>query len=221
MEEIEKLIAGFNEFRKRHYAEQPEFINRLIRKRQSPRILIIACCDSRVHPETILNTRLGDIFVIRNIANIVPVYNKDSENLYGTGAAIEFAVTHLGVRHIIVFGHSQCGGIRSLIEGKYIDANYDFIDRWMATLAPVRERILDEFADSPFNHQCHRCELAGIEFSLNNLRDFPWIRNKTDEGSLFIHGWYFDIGLGKLLKRDDKSRQFIPLETTQPIQPGV
>jgi len=207
MKELNKLINGFKQFRQRYYVEEPELIKHLVKQGQSPKILMIACCDSRVHPAIVLNTDPGDIFVIRNMANVVPPCEDDGKS-HGTSAAMEFAVKHLGVRHIIVFGHSQCGGVRSLMEGEHECSRYSFIDPWMSTVVMAREKILNEFANYSFDEQCYQCELAGIEFSLNNLRSFPWIREKIDEGSLFTHGWYFNIGAGELLIRDETSGRF-------------
>lgn len=212
MDAINKLIAGFHRFREHYYVARPELIAQLVKQGQSPQTLVIACCDSRVNPAMVLNTEPGDIFVIRNVANIVPPCEDDGKSHHGTGAAIEFAVKHLGVKHIIVFGHSQCGGIRSLMEGRHAGSDYGFIDPWMSILASAQARILKEFSGSPFDDQCHQCELAGIEVSLDNICSFPWIKNKMDQGALYVHGWYFNIGAGELLRKDLESGEFVPVD---------
>ena len=211
MKELKKLISGFNKFRQQYYLEEPELIKTLVKKGQSPKIMVIACCDSRVSPALVLNAEPGDLFVVRNVSNIVPPCEDDGKS-HGTSAAMEFAVKHLGVRHIIILGHSQCGGIRSLMEGEHHSSRYEFIDPWMSTLTEARDKVLTEFADKSFDEQCYQCELAGIVSSLNNLHGFPWLKQKIDEGSLFIHGWYFNIGNGELLMQDEASGQFIPVK---------
>ncbi|MBI4006592.1 MAG: carbonic anhydrase [Gammaproteobacteria bacterium] len=210
MNELEKLIAGFRQFRKRYYEDEPELFKQLINKGQSPKALVIACCDSRVHPAQVMDTDPGDIFVVRNVANVVPPCQDDGKS-HGTSAAIEFAVKHLGVKHIIIFGHGQCGGVRSLMEGKHQDHKHGFIDAWMDIVAPAREKILKEHRDAAFDDQCRACELAVIDISVNNLMTFPWIREMVVRNNLFIHGWYFDIEQGILFERDKSEKGFSPI----------
>ena len=119
MQEVEKLIGGYQRFYKKYFDEQPELYEGLFKEGQFPKFLVISCCDSRVHPAQVMDTAPGDIFVIRNVANLVPV-NEVDDSSHGTSAAIEFAVKHLAVKHIIVLGHSQCGGIKSLMEGDHL-----------------------------------------------------------------------------------------------------
>ena len=142
MEEIKKLINGYQRFHKQYFVEQPELYDSLFKKGQSPKFLVISCCDSRVHPAQVMDAAPGDMFVIRNVANLVPVYEADGKP-DDTGAALEFAVKHLGVRHIIVLGHSQCGGIKSLMEGEHRDNDHGFIDPWMKTAQAARESVLN------------------------------------------------------------------------------
>lgn len=208
MQDIQKLINGYQQFYKKYFQEQPEIYNSLFEEGQSPKFLVISCCDSRVHPAQVMDTVPGDIFVIRNVANLVPVNEVDGKS-HGTSAAMEFAVKHLNVKHIIVFGHSQCGGIKSLMEGDHFDHNYGFIDPWMQIAKPARDQVLKEHTDKDFDEQCILCEKASIGISLNNLMTFPWIRERHEAGKLFIHGWYFDIGSGNLLgKQGDR---FVPV----------
>jgi carbonic anhydrase len=209
MQEVKKLIDGYQRFHKRYFDEQPELYKSLFEEGQSPKFLVIACCDSRVHPAQVMDTMPGDIFVVRNVANLVPLNEVDGKS-HGTSAAMEFAVKHLGVKHIIVFGHSQCGGIKSLMEDNRLDDNYGFIEPWMQIARPARDKILQDHADKDFSEQCTLCEKASIEISLNNLMTFPWIKERYDAGKIFVHGWYFDIDSGCLLGKQDD--QYIPVD---------
>ena len=209
MQEIKKLVQGYQRFHKKYFDEQPELYNNLFKEGQSPQFLVISCCDSRVHPAQVMDTEPGDIFVIRNVANLVPINEVDGKS-HGTSAAMEFAIKHLGVKHIIVLGHSQCGGIKSLMEGEHFDADYGFIDPWMNIAKPAKEMVLRDYADKEFTEQCTLCEQASIKISLNNLMTFPWIKERYDAGTLFTHGWYFNIGTGSLL--GNKGDEFIPID---------
>ena len=209
MREIKKLINGYQRFHKKYFEEQPELYNSLFEEGQSPKFLVISCCDSRVHPAQVMDTLPGDIFVIRNVANLVPVNEVDGKS-HGTSAAMEFAIKHLEVKHIIVFGHSQCGGIKSLMEGDHIGHDYGFIDPWMKIAKSARDKVLAEHADKNFVEQCTICEKASIDISLKNLMTFPWIKERYDAGKLYTHGWYFDIGSGSLLGKSGD--EFIPVQ---------
>jgi carbonic anhydrase len=208
MQEIKNLIEGYQRFHKKYFEEQSDLYKNLFEEGQSPKFLVISCCDSRVHPAQVMDTAPGDIFVIRNVANLVPV-NEPDDKSHGTSAAMEFAVKHLEVKHIIVFGHSQCGGIKSLMEGNHGGENYDFIDPWMDIAKSARNKVLLEYGDKEFTAQCALCEKASIEKSLYNLMTFPWIKERYDSGKLFMHGWYFDIDTGCLLGK--QGDQFIPV----------
>lgn len=207
MEEIKKLKEGFKKFRKQYYEDDPELYKQLTYKGQSPKTLVISCCDSRVHPAQVMNTDPGDIFVIRNVANVVPPCGDDGKP-HGTSAALEFAVKHLQVKRIIVFGHSFCGGVKSLMEGKHHGQDYGFIDPWMSIVEPAREKILNSLADEPFEDQCRACEREVILISLQNLMTFPWVKDKVETGDLSLHGWYFDIEEGNLYVRDTADNVF-------------
>jgi carbonic anhydrase len=209
VQEVKKLIDGYQRFYKKYFQEQPEIYSSLFEQGQSPKFLVISCCDSRVHPTQVMDTMPGDIFVIRNVANLVPVNKVDGKS-HGTSAAMEFAIKHLDVKHIIVFGHSQCGGIKSLMEGDHLDHEYGFIDPWMKIAKSAREAVVNGYADEDFDAQCIRCEKASIQMSLNNLKTFPWIKERYDAGKLFIHGWYFDIESGSLF--GNQGDQFVPVK---------
>ena len=208
MKELDKLKAGFKQFRKYYFEENPELYRQLTEKGQSPKALVIACCDSRVHPAHVMNTDPGDIFVVRNVANLVPAYVDDGKT-HGTSAAIEFAVKHLKVPHIIVMGHSQCGGIRALMEGNHESKTHTFIDPWMAIMTLAREQVAREYASATIDEQCHQCEQAAIGVSLENLMTFPFIVRALEANQLHMHGWYFDIDNGMLLEMDKAQKRFI------------
>ena len=209
MEEVKALIDGHQRFYKQYFEKQQDLYSNLFKEGQSPKFLVISCCDSRVHPAQIMDTAPGDIFVIRNVANLVPINEADGKS-HGTSAAIEFAVKHLKVKHIIVFGHSQCGGIRTLMEGDHLSNEYSFVDPWMGIVKNARASALKKYQDKAFDEQCAYCEKASIEISLTNLITFPWIKEKCDSGNLTIHGWYFDIETGDLLGK--QGDQFIPVK---------
>ena len=211
MHELEKLIAGFRQFRKRYYIDEPELYKQLITRGQAPKALIIACCDSRVHPAHVMDTDPGDIFVVRNVANLVPPYVDDGKT-HGTSAAIEFAVKHLKVPHIIIMGHSQCGGIRALMEDNCGDEMRVFIDPWMAIMAPARILVEEKYSAASSDEKCSLCERAAIGISLENLRSFPFIRTAIRYGSLQLHGWYFDIENGILCALDQTTDEFRPVD---------
>lgn len=153
----------------------------------------------------------GDIFVVRNVANLVPPYRNGAE-MPGIRADIEFAVKGLNVEHIIILGHSSCGGIRALMDGEGTTANnFEFIGAWVSIAAAARERVLRELANEPPAVQTKACELGAISLSLANLMTFPWIRQRVEAGSLALHGWYFDIDAGELLAYSPETAGFAPL----------
>ena len=197
MPERKKLIEGYKRFYKKYFIDQPKLYQDLSVS-QSPKLMVIACSDSRVHPDRILDTEPGDIFVVRNVANLVPPNELDDHD---TGAAMEFAIKHLGVKHVIIIGHSQCGGIRSLMEGKHDNHGYNYIDPWMNTVRQARDKVIREHPDDEFDKQCSHCEKEAISMSLDNLISFPWIRERYIAGELQTHGWYFNIRTGGLLSK--------------------
>jgi len=208
MSATDKLIAGYQRFREGYYQENQAQLFRLAKEGQSPKIAIVSCSDSRVDPTVILDCEPGDLFVIRNVANLVPPC-EDTENYHGTSAALEFAVTELEVESIIVLGHTECGGIKSLINnaGKKIDKS--FISKWMLQLESVRDEIMSdpELSDQKSRYSC--CEKKGVQQSLNNLMTFPWIKERVESGTLKIHGWRYDLYSSQLCALDEKNEKFV------------
>ncbi len=206
MSSPQTLIEGFSRFRDTHFSTNDALFRKLVEQGQAPRILVVACCDSRVDPALILDCAPGDLFVVRNVANLVPPAENQG-HYHGTSAALEFGVRNLNVDHIIVLGHARCGGIHALIED---DREKDdaFISEWMGIADAARERVNREFgeADSATRHRV--CEQQTILVSLDNLMTFSWIRERVEQGMLALHGWYFDIERGELLGYSPTARRF-------------
>ena len=224
---IRKLVSGYLDFRD-HTFKENEAHFRALASKQRPKIMIIACCDSRVDPAIITHAEPGDVFILRNVANLVPPCEHEpaaEATRHGTSAALEFAVTGLEVKHIIVLGHGGCGGIKALLTADpSIDEHHDFIHSWMRIAEPARERTLREMADAPEEARQRFCEQAGIQASLANLMTFPWVAERVAAGTLMLHGWYFDIGEGRMYRYDAENNRFEELtienavpELTPPI----
>lgn len=190
---MERLLEGFRRFRENYDREHRQVFEELARRGQSPSAMVIACSDSRVDPQLIFGTGPGEIFVVRNVANLIPPYEPDGYH-HGTSAALEFAVRTLRVPNIIVMGHTRCGGVSALLERRN-GAPDDFVGTWMDIAQPARERALKAAGGHP-EHLQHLCEHETIKVSLENLLTFPWIRERIEAGNLQLHGWYFDIETG-------------------------
>lgn len=191
-----RLVDGYRNFRTGTYQMRSERYRTLGEGMQKPTIMVIGCCDSRAAPETIFDAGPGEIFVVRNVANLVPPYQPDGGH-HSTSAALEFAVLSLGVQHIVVMGHGRCGGIRAAMADADPLTHTDFIGRWMRAIKDVTRIVPKSEAHSPEEHERH-IERASIEHSLANLRTFPWIRMKESKKELSLHGAWFDIAMGEL-----------------------
>lgn len=175
---------------------------------QSPKAAIIACSDSRVDPALLTGAEPGDVFVVRNVANLVPPYAPDG-GFSSVPAALEFAVLSLGIEHLIVLGHAQCGGIRALMEDQ---AKGEFLGKWVDIARRARERVLVELPAKPADLQARACEQAAILLSLDNLMTYPWIATRVGGGTLHLHGWYFDITAGAMLHYQPDRQAFLPID---------
>jgi carbonic anhydrase len=195
-EAMERLIEGYRRFRETYWQEHSDVFQALAGG-QNPRAMIIACCDSRVDPQLIFDARPGEIFVVRNVANLVPPYNPNRD-YHGTSAALEFAVTGLKVEHIVVMGHAQCGGVRALLHSEDGQVG-DFIGSWMQIAKAARTRALSE-AEGDEESAQRICEHETVRISIKNLMTFPWIRERVENGTLTLHGWYFAIETGDLVR---------------------
>ncbi|QVQ28526.1 carbonic anhydrase [Achromobacter deleyi] len=210
MGDIERLIDGFQRFQQQYYEDAPS-LYRNLRDGQHPSTLLIGCCDSRVDPAMLLGCDPGDIFTVRNVANLVPPASKD-RGLQGVLAAIQFAVEQLQVSRIIVLGHAQCGGIRALMERRIRgDGETDYLERWMDIAEPARERVLRQMPEASNAERRRACEQASILISLRNLEDLPFVRRAVEAGSLTLHGWYFDLVAGALLAYSPRADTFLPI----------
>ncbi len=202
------LLNGYRNFMSGRYVDERERYRTLAEIGQNPSTLVIACCDSRSAPEIIFDAGPGELFVIRNVANMVPPYEPDG-NFHSTSSALEFAVLSLKVSDIVVMGHGRCGGIRAALDP---DAGPlspgDFIGRWMALLKPAAEQIQSNDIMTQTERQT-ALERISIRNSLNNLRSFPEIKAREEEGKLHLHGAWFDISTGELWIMDPDTRDFI------------
>jgi carbonic anhydrase len=202
----QQLIAGFQRFRERALANGNAQFRELVEFGQTPSTLVVGCCDSRVDPALIMDCAPGDLFVIRNVANLVPPAENQG-HYHGTSAALEFGVCNLGVQHIIVLGHAQCGGIHALLEGG-VAGDDSFIAEWMRIADAARKRVEQEHTGASSKERHRACEQQAILVSLNNLMTFSWIRERVEQGKLALHGWYFDIERGELLGYNAAENRF-------------
>jgi carbonic anhydrase len=199
-----RLLEGYSAFRTGRYQSEAQRYRDLGSGVQKPSVIIIACCDSRAAPETIFDAGPGEIFVMRNVANLVPPYAPDGKH-HATSAALEFSVLSLGVRHVVVMGHGRCGGIRAVVEGGDPLSSGDFIGKWMSDVRDVAQavRSLGEKEDLQT-----AVERASVEHSLANLRTFPWLRMRENRNEISVHGAWFDISLGELHVYDETARSW-------------
>jgi carbonic anhydrase len=204
--ELVKLVAGFNRFRQKYFDGEDSIYRKLSLSGQTPKTLIIGCCDSRVDPAILSSANPGDLFVIRNVANLVPPF-ENKGGLHGVSSAIEFAVVNLKVENIIVLGHRQCGGIRSLMTGME-NPQPSFIASWMSIAEDAKKNVLLKFPNSDIEIQCGHCELESLRISINNLRTFPFVQQAIKERDLNLIGAYFDIEQGQLLELNESTGEF-------------
>ena len=200
------MINGFKAFHRTYYDDHPDLFDSLVDNGQSPKVMLVGCSDARVTPTALYGSEPGDIFVVRNIANLVPPAEQDG-HLHGTSAAVEFAVSRLEVEHIIINGHSLCGGIKALLHGS--DGKY--VGPWVEIAKDARSDVLREYADASPEEQARALEKASILISLENLLTFDSVRRRVVRGELQLHGWYFDMEEGTLLSYRAEKHQFEPL----------
>jgi carbonic anhydrase len=207
----ERLSSGYTTFIEGRFDRERARYQDLAARGQKPEIMVVGCCDSRVSPEVIFDAIPGELFVTRNVANLVPPYQPDGD-LHGTSAALEYAVQVLRVKHIVVLGHAQCGGVGAFANESEPLSPGDFIGKWMSMIAPAADTIPGEYRNRP-DYQ-RRLELASVENSLRNLMTFPCISILVERGKLQLHGAYFGVATGELLARDPDSGRFEPVSET-------
>lgn len=204
----EILADRYRQFKFRHFTTHREYYEKLANVGQSPKVMVISCSDSRVDPEAIFNCLPGELFVVRNVANLVPPFETDG-TYHGVSAALEFAVLNLHVKNIIVLGHSGCGGIRACLEQHSArQSEARFITNWMSLLDKARERVLECTPGHAVDQQRARLEHEGIRTSLANLRTFSYIHELEQQGQLALYGAHFDIGSGELQVFDEAAGGF-------------
>ncbi|MBZ8134717.1 carbonic anhydrase [Afifella sp. IM 167] len=191
-----RLLEGYRAFRDSRLPTEQSRFRELAEIGQSPEIMVIGCCDSRVSPEVIFDASPGELFVVRNVANLVPPYSPSSSQ-HGVSSAIEFAVQALKVKHIVVLGHARCGGIRAFAEQEQPLSPGDFIGKWMSLIAPATERVAARHS-IPAEEYLERLEQASILQTLDNLRTFPFVAGREEAGELALHAAYFDVATGLL-----------------------
>jgi len=194
-----KLLEGYQLFRKKYASGDNSVMQLLSDNGQRPQIMVVSCCDSRVDPALILQCDPGDLFVVRNVANIVPPYEKDEKH-HGTSAALEFGICALQVKHLILLGHSQCGGIQAIFNTNNIQ--FDFINQWVSIINPKNTNL-------EHHHYDDYAKLA-LNQSLENCLTFPWIKNRIEQQMLEIHLWFFDVKSGQILTKENGTT-YLPL----------
>ncbi len=204
---VENLLQGYQRFRTNRFEETREVYRKLNNVGQSPKVMIIACCDSRVDPATILDAGPGELFITRNVANLVPPYTPDNAH-HGTSAALEFAVKHLKVEDIIIMGHAQCGGAKALLMHHQFGDRSEFIDQWMRIASSARDNVMLEHEAEAEEDLQQALEHEIIRLSLRNLMEFSWIREAVGAGRLTLHGWYFGIAKGLLYRLNPETNTF-------------
>jgi len=203
-----KLLAGYRNFMTHRYANETLRYKQLAEKGQTPDTLVVACCDSRSAPEIIFDTAPGEIFVIRNVANLVPPYEPDGE-YHATSAALEFAVQSLKVKNIVVLGHGRCGGIKAALDPSSEPLSPgDFIGKWMSLVAPAAEAVAANDLMTA-NERQTALERISIRYSIRNLRSFPCIDILEKKGRLSLHGAWFDISTGELWAMNPQTGDFV------------
>jgi carbonic anhydrase len=192
----DKLFEGYQRFREGYFEKNKDRLEQLALS-QAPEVAIVSCCDSRVDPGILFDADPGEIFVIRNVANLVPPY-ETTGNYHGTSAALEFAVTCLKVKQIVILGHANCGGIKSLMENDTSFQAEGFIDSWMNLAAKAKKEVLEREDLHDMQQKIHACEKTAVNHSLQNLMLYPWIKDRVEAGELELLGCFYDLRNGEL-----------------------
>jgi carbonic anhydrase len=200
------LIDGYRTFTSQRLPTEQSRYRELSERGQSPEVMVIGCCDSRVSPEVIFDAGPGELFVVRNVANLVPVYQPDG-GAHGVSAALEYAVNALRVKHIVVLGHAQCGGIRAFIDNTAPLSPGDFIGRWMSMFVKPGEKV-EQREHETMGDFTVRIEKAAVFRSLENLMTFPFVKTQVASGKLDVHGAYFGVAEGSLFVLDREAKEF-------------
>lgn len=216
---LQRLTDGFDRFRGLHFDADPELYATLL-EGQAPEVLVIACSDSRTDPAIICGAEPGDLFVIRNVAALVPPHEHDGRP-HGTASAIEFGVIGLGVRHIVVLGHSFCAGVRCLVDHDAQARGFTYVADWVEIMREVREEIGQLVTEAERLLVAQRAEQATILASLRNLMSYPFVAERVRDGRLSLHGWYFHFGWGTLQAAESLQGPFRPLDAGEAPRPAM
>lgn len=213
------LKEGFKDFKRNYYENDKSYINKYVKKGQKPKLMVIACSDSRVDPAILFQTKPGEVFSVRNVANLVPPYSPD-KGIHGVSAAIEFGVLDLKIKDIVILGHAHCGGIKALCNNFNLNIDKslkkkesrEFIDSWMNIASPIMTKINLKNSSEPLQHFV---EKESIKNSMQNLKTFPWIMKLIENKELTIHGWWFDLQSGELFCFDENKNNFVNINNNK------
>ncbi len=206
---LKKILQGYQTFREKYVLGDNSIMQHLSSNGQQPQTMVVSCCDSRVDPALLLQCDPGDLFVVRNVANVIPPYEKDEAH-HGTSAALEFGICFLKVKHLILLGHSQCGGIQVLLNRTDDSNQNDFITNWVSIIKSSHVQLdADEYAKFAL-HQ-----------SLQNCLSFPWIKDKINQENLIIHLWFFDVKQGKIFSYSERQKKYLPLDSLETQNYGI
>jgi carbonic anhydrase len=204
---VDKLMQGYRRYRDGSYQQSRPLIEDLVSQGQRPEVAVIACSDSRVDPAILFQSDPGDLFVVRNVANLVPPMEEEG-TYHGTSAALEFAILGLGVKHLVVLGHAHCGGIKLMMDPKPFDSAFKFVPSWVSMLEAAHRRVLATMSKAGEEACTRACEQNAVLVSLENLTTFPWVRERVESGDLQLHGWYIDIAVPELSGYDWEAGKF-------------
>ena len=207
MQSLADLLAGHRRFLDERYPHEAALYTSLAQRGQAPKIMIIACCDSRAAPATIFQAGPGQLFVVRNVANLVPPAQASGDYME-TRAALEFAVMGLSVETIVVMGHADCGGVRFCLGGREPSDASEFTKKWTSLIDPARDEVMSTIPGSSIEEQRRALELASLRYSLANLRSYRTIDEREKKGLLSLHALFFDISSGQLMKLDEQTERF-------------
>lgn len=206
----QRLIDGYNSFASGRLQREQARYHELAEAGQAPEVMVIGCCDSRVSPEVIFDARPGELFVVRNVANIIPPYSPDGQ-AHGVSAALEFGVGGLRVKHIVVLGHAHCGGVKAYAQDSAPLSPGDFIGKWMQLMAPAADKVGPMRSSEDQIAYLKRLEHANIANSLDNLMTFPQLATLIEKGKITTHGAYFGVADGDLSVMDKTTGEFKPV----------
>lgn len=207
---VDKLLTGYRSYRDGPYELSRSLIEDLVTHGQRPEVAVVACSDSRVDPVILFQADPGDLFIIRNVANLVPPMEEEG-TYHGTSAALEFAVLGLNVKHLVVLGHAHCSGIKLMMDPEPYDSAFKYVPSWVSMLSAAHRRVLATMSTAGEQACIRACEQNAVLVSLENLTTFPWVRERVESGTLQLHGWYVDIAIPELSAYDWEAGKFITL----------